>query len=342
VRRSLASLDKKLIQSLLCGKETLGSFLHDHVLTYLQITQLYFYYFYPTMGNDGGSIPTRRELVKNAARNPNTSELKAAQLEAQTHAWSTCPLSNRPLSAPIVSDCAGTLYNKDAILEHLLPKADDVPAALIKEKEDLLQGRVKSLRDVVEVKFSISKEGKDEKKICPITSKELGPNTKAVYLVPCGHAFSEAAIREVAGETCVECNEPYTAENVIPILPLAKEDVARLAARAAKLKESGLTHSLKKAPGGKKRKKQGGESEVETKATTTTTKTETSTPALSGIKNAATASLTSKVLEEQEERNKRRKLGLNDNLKSIFSSAGYNAQTQKGGDFMTRGYSIPK
>ncbi|KAE9377006.1 DUF602-domain-containing protein [Stipitochalara longipes BDJ] len=321
------------------------------------------------MGNDGGSIPTRRELVKNAARNPNTSELKATQLEAQTHAWTYCPLSNHPLVAPIVSDCAGTLYNKDAILEQLLPKDDDVPASIIKEKEDVLQGRVKGLRDVVEVKFTVVKEGKDEKNICPITSKELGPSTKAVYLVPCGHAFSEVAIREVAGETCVECNEPYTIENIIHILPMAKEDIAKLTARATKLKEAGLTHSLKKAPGSKKRKKNAeadsngavgiipetngkapaeGLSEktkarlIENGSSTPQSRSGTSTPVSAGIKNAATASLTAKVLDEQEERSKRRKIGLNDNLKSLFSNSGYSAQTHKGGDFMTRGYSLPK
>jgi len=321
------------------------------------------------MGNDGGSIPTRRELVKNAARNPNSSELKATQLEAQTHAWTCCPLSNRPLAAPIVSDCAGTLYNKDAILEQLLPKDDDVPVSIIKEKEDILLGRVKGLRDVVEVKFTVVKEGKNERKICPITSKELGPSTKAVYLVPCGHVFSEVAIREVAGEACVECNEPYTPENVIPILPMAKEDIAKLAARAAKLKEAGLTHSLKRAPGSKKRKKnaeadsaatEGKVPEINGKTTveafsgrtkarlaedgsgTPQSRSGTSTPVSSGIKNAATASLTAKVLDEQEERNKRRKMVLNDNLKSLFSNTGYSAQTHKGGDFMTRGYSLPK
>jgi hypothetical protein len=61
-----------------------------------------------------------------------------------------------------------------------------------------------------------------------------------------------------------------------------------------------------------------------------------------GIKNAATASLTAKVLIEEQERNKRRKLGLNDNLKSLFSSTGANGSTQKGGDFLTRGFSVPK
>lgn len=316
------------------------------------------------MGNDGGSIPTRRELVKNAARALNNTEVKAKLLEAQTYAWSTCPLSNRPLAAPIVSDSSGTLFNKDSIIEYLLPKDTDVAD---KEKDDVLQGKVKGLKDVVEVKFTVAKEGKEEKKVCPITSKELGPHTKAVYLVPCGHAFSEVAIKEVKGEACVECNEPYTTENIISILPVAKEEIERLAKRAEKLKESGLTHSLKKAPGSKKRKKGAAETEngTEVKSTSNGDKTEavsdktkariaekgngttqsrsgTSTPVSNGIKNAATASLTAKVLNEQDERNKRRKLAQNENLKSLFSNTGYDAQKQKGGDFMTRGFSIPR
>ena len=331
------------------------------------------------MGNDGGSIPTRRELVKNAARNPNTTELKATQHEAQTHAWTYCPLSNRPLAAPIVSDCAGTLYNKDAVLEYLLPQDDSAPASVAKERDAVLGGRVKGLRDVVEVRFTTSTEagatgGEKEKKVCPITSKELGASTRAVYLVPCGHAFSEVAIRELAAaDACTECNEPYAAENVIPILPLAADDVAKLAARAAKLRAAGLTHSLKKAPGGKKRKKnveadaapalvpaagvagpaetkvngegnqEGKKSRaVNTPLVPTQARNGTTTPAppasSSGIKNAATASLTSRVLEEQEERNKRRKLEMNDNIKTLFSKTKHDA----GADFMTRGFSIPK
>jgi hypothetical protein len=195
-----------------------------------------------------------------------------------------------------------------------------------------------------------------------------------VYLIPCGHAFSESAIKEVAGDTCLQCNEPFKPEDVIPILPLAKEEVLRLADRVRKLKEMGLTHSLKKAPGNKKRKKQTdaeaaesiangtrmdgaenlgieklkkrlGEAEKIPKSnsgiSTPQSRSGTATPS-GGIKNAATASLTARVLDEQEERNKRRKLGLNDNLKSLFSNTGSNSAGQKGGDFMTRGYSIPK
>lgn len=72
--------------------------------------------------------------------------------------------------------------------------------------------RVKSLRDVVEVIFQEDEENEDDQKkhessrpfkwFCPITNKPLGPGVKAVYLVPCGHAFSETAIKEMSGETC--------------------------------------------------------------------------------------------------------------------------------------------
>lgn len=310
------------------------------------------------MGNDGGSIPTRRELVKHSSRNPNTTELKATQHEAQGHAWEYCPLSNRPLVEPIVSDSSGTLYNKDAILEHLLPQDESAPASLAKDKEAVLGGRVKGLRDIVEVRFTSSQDGsKEQKKLCPITSKELGPTTRAVYLVPCGHAFSEAAIRELAGETCTQCNEPYAAENIIPILPLAQDDIARLVARAARLKAAGLTHSLKKAPGGKKRKKNAdsegvpargasGEENQDTKAPREkspgliTQVRNGKTGSSSGIKNTATASLTTKVLAEQEERNKRRKLEMNDNLKTLFAKAKPKYDSPE--DFMTRGFSIPR
>lgn len=311
------------------------------------------------MGNDGGSIPTRRELVKNAARDQNTSELKATQIEAQTHAWKYCPVSQRPLAEPIVSDSAGLLYNKDAVIEYLLPSEDVHENAPKSDREEVTGGRIKGLRDIVEVKFEVQKDTGNEapRRICPITSKELGPHTKAVYLVPCGHAFSESALKEITQsklsekdaegkETveerlCLSCNEPYKTENIIPILPSTKEDTTRLSDRALKLKELGLMHSLRKAPGGsKKRKKYGAESSAP-ELVNVSAKSGTSMPSAvsGGIKNSATASLTAKVLQEQDERSKRRKLGLNDNLKSLFLDK--KSATPKGDDFMTRGFSVP-
>lgn len=79
--------------------------------------------------------------------------------------------------------------------------------------EAILCGRVKGLRDVVELKFEVDSErraqvtGKNEYRegwICPVTAKQLGPNVKSVYLVPCGHVFSEEAIRQLKGDKCLE------------------------------------------------------------------------------------------------------------------------------------------
>ncbi|KAI9793225.1 MAG: hypothetical protein M1816_000646 [Peltula sp. TS41687] len=315
------------------------------------------------MGNDGGSIPTRRELVKEAARDRTTTELKESQQEQQGYNWTTCPLSHRPLAQPIVSDSLGKLYNKDSVLQFLLPAEDGASKA---DGEEFLGGRIRSLKDAVEVRFEVdtdeSTAGKNgggrraERWVCPVTRKALGPNVKSVYLVPCGHAFSESAVKEVSEESCVQCNEPFTADNIIPILPLAQAELERLGIRAKKLKESGLTHSLKKVSGsGKKRKKNGDTAigipdaaEVSAQVDQSEGVAKSRTPQTAGgatkptsiIKDAATASLTAKVLEHEKERNKKRKLGMNDNLKALFSTGEVDKGTRSG-DFMTRGYSIP-
>lgn len=305
------------------------------------------------MGNDGGSIPTRRELVKEAARNPSTTQLKETQNEQQQYHWTNCPLSHQALSAPIVSDSAGQLYSKAAVLETLL----EAGMAPIEGDErgtgEGFMARVKGIRDVVEVRFQVedqtesrpSGESDPSKWVCPITKKGLGPGVKAVYLVPCGHAFLESVVKEMPGENCLQCNEPYTPDNIISILPFSAVDKERLKVRAQNLKKQGLTHSLKKAPGGgKKRKKtvasaEPVESESRQDNLNSTKEAERTLATPQGrIRNEGTAALTARVLAEEKDRNKKRKLDTNDNLKSLFSSK--NGIAEKHADFMTRGFSI--
>lgn len=143
----------------------------------------------------------------------------------------------------------------------------------------------------------------------------------------------------------MKCNESYTEDNIIPILPPQDADKQRLITRGQKLAEQGLTHSLKKAPGSKKRKKHanGDESRSAPGAgKTTTSRSGTSTPTTNtGIKNAATAMLTARVLEEENERKKRKKMmGANENLESLFTKESKDGK-KGGGDFMTRGFTIP-
>ena len=172
------------------------------------------------MGNDGGSIPKRRELVKEAAKALTSAQLKEAQTEQQEYAWSTDPLTRKPLARPVVSDAAGVLYNKDSIIEYLLKDDDDAEKTEMRKVggvKGTVEGgfaelgtfgdRVKGLKDVVEVKFEIAEEegekGRGEKWVCPITGTALGPNAKAVYIVPCGHAFAGSVAKEVKGNGCL-------------------------------------------------------------------------------------------------------------------------------------------
>lgn len=100
------------------------------------------------------------------------------------------------------------------MLQFLLPAEDGASKA---DREEFLGGRIRSLKDVVEVKFELDKEESTTSKngsgrgldrwVCPVTRKALGPNVKSVYLVPCGHAFSESAVKEVSEETCVQVSK---------------------------------------------------------------------------------------------------------------------------------------
>ena len=42
-----------------------------------------------------------------------------------------------------------------------------------------------------------------EKWKCPITGERLGFGSKAVYVVPCGHAFAGSVVKEVGESTCL-------------------------------------------------------------------------------------------------------------------------------------------
>ena len=293
------------------------------------------------MGNDGGSIPKRRELVKESARSPTSSELKATTQEHLAHAWRTCALSGETLKQPVVSDALGRLFNKEEIIKAILPVDDvDEEDASKKERDDCLKkAEIKGLKDVVELKFEAEEsEHKADREIwvCPITRKELGENTKAVYLGPCGHAFAEVAVKQVGEERCPQCAASFAPNDQIPILPTDETDIARLTLRMKTLKERGLTHALKKAKKGKK------SADGEEKVNGGSKHNSAQKPKSDGIQNAATASITAKVLEEQESRNKKRKAEQSGNLDRLYSRSDTNAAKKgKNNDFMSRGFSIP-
>jgi hypothetical protein len=294
------------------------------------------------MGNDGGSIPKRRELVKEAARLPSASELKASAVESLTHLWSTCPISSEPLDYHnTVSDWRGRLYNYETILRCLMPSSSDDgegdESRQSQEATEFARSGIRSLKDVVKLRFNIRKKDGGEKRggggkeilTCPLSMKELGANTRAVYVVPCGHVFAEIAMRElIAAEgsgnadadekkerSCPECSEPFVDRDIVPVVPIEEADLDKCAARIEELRALGLAHNLKKdkSAGGKKKKRKAAEEEengtngdgaVQKEKKQKKNRDDIS----SRINNSMTASLTAKVLAEQDERNKQRKL----------------------------------
>lgn len=275
------------------------------------------------MGNDGGSIPKRRELAKSVARGPTHSELKATTLESQGHAWTHDPLTSAPLDLDaVVSDWQGRLYNYESILQNLMPSDAEADARPEPPADSQVltfaSTGIKSLRDIVKLKLAKSGEKRKDKqdvRVCPVSMKELGPGTRTVYLVPCGHVFAEIAIKQIQDDACPECSEPFKSENVVLVLPNEEADVQKLVQRMDNLRAAGLTHGLKKDKSAGKKKRKAEEVTRDNKNDTADERRATGDgikvakkEKSSGINNAMAASLTARVMAEQEELSKRRKM----------------------------------
>ncbi|KAJ7490059.1 DUF602-domain-containing protein [Mycena galericulata] len=150
------------------------------------------------MGNDGGSIPDRRDLVRNK---PKAEALdKANQTRAR---WGFCALSKRKL------------YNKDAIIEFLLDRDAYGDG-------DNICGHIRSLKDVKTLTLTPNPAPPSERPqfVCPLTLKEMNGAMPFVYLRPCGCVFAVAGLNAVRSspqdasreekDTCPQCATKYS------------------------------------------------------------------------------------------------------------------------------------
>ncbi|KAJ2793743.1 Replication termination factor 2, partial [Coemansia helicoidea] len=153
-----------------------------------------------------------------------------------------------PLREPIVGDGIGRLYNREAMLVHLLGKgaasgADGVAAC----------AHISGLKDIVTLSLTRNPAGGKARSeagsrapgdkpaapfVCPITMKEMNGSLPFEFLWTCGCVFSAQARREMPdAAACPVCAKPFGAQDVVPVNPLDAEVVAslrtRMAARAA-------------------------------------------------------------------------------------------------------------
>ncbi|EDR04764.1 uncharacterized protein LACBIDRAFT_161370, partial [Laccaria bicolor S238N-H82] len=197
------------------------------------------------MGNDGGSIPDRRDLVRNKPKAEQAD--KANQTRAR---WFFCALSKSKLQEPVVSCALGKLYNKDTIIEYLLDKAAYGDG-------ERICGHIRSLKDVKTLTLSpnpaphssepSSSDTERPQFVCPLTLKEMNGVQPFVYLSTCGCVFSQAGLKTL----CPQCGKKYSrTEDVVLLNPSQdEEDTMREA-----MERNRLLEPVKKSKSLKKRK----------------------------------------------------------------------------------------
>eukprot|EP00013_Stygamoeba_regulata_P023266 CAMPEP_0177654674 /NCGR_PEP_ID=MMETSP0447-20121125/14474_1 /TAXON_ID=0 /ORGANISM="Stygamoeba regulata, Strain BSH-02190019" /LENGTH=351 /DNA_ID=CAMNT_0019158371 /DNA_START=27 /DNA_END=1082 /DNA_ORIENTATION=- len=199
------------------------------------------------MGNDGGSVPTRGELVKRRkVTRPQNSRMQEARLRL-----TACALSKEPLIASqVVCDFLGNLFNKEALVAALLART--LPARF---------AHIRRLRDVFAVHFTpadassvVSKSslavavptsagGSEEltgvgglqddhttRFICPISRVQVSGLQRFVVLSTCGCVVAERVIREIPTRKCLVCEKPFD-ENDVILLNADETETAELVKR---------------------------------------------------------------------------------------------------------------
>ncbi|GLD92988.1 hypothetical protein PINS_up001580 [Pythium insidiosum] len=202
------------------------------------------------MGNDGGVIAVKRKFMRHANQKAKHEKLDQDALRAERA--QTCAISGEPLKEPIVACELGNLYNKEALLEHLL-------AATMPDKFQ----HVTSLRDVVNCKFSWSNNEKkpsslaEKAPICPVTMLEFNGKQPFVVAWSCGCVVSDRATKQVQSKECLSCGKDVENGKLVALL-LSEEDydAAQRALLERKAEEKRLKKEHKKS---KKRSKEDGD-----------------------------------------------------------------------------------
>jgi hypothetical protein len=191
------------------------------------------------MGGDGGSIPKRADMVKtkgyssaqgssvgSMGYNPNLQRKVVEENvdpKRQRQLWMTrCWLTGQTLEEPIAACRAGYLYNKETVFRYLLEK-----------QITKLPKHVTSIRDVIDVKFKRSGNGRV---VCPITGKELDDGVhKSAVIWPCGCVVGLKALGFESGEKqCINCATPI--ESVVKLYPEEKSEQDRQLGNAYELR----------------------------------------------------------------------------------------------------------
>jgi len=309
------------------------------------------------MGNDGGSIPDRRDLVRNKPKAEQAD--KANQTRAR---WFFCALSKRPLQEPIVSCDLGKLYNKDALIEFLLDRS------AFGDGEEIC-GHIRSLKDVKTLSLTPNTTPKSDSLdssvdrglfVCPLNFKEMTGVVPFVYLSTCGCVFSQAGLKAVSSSTppsekgkeraangeegakspsdgqldvCPQCAEKYNRAKDVRMLNPGLEEEERMRDAMERRRAAAAAASTKGK--GKKRKAvgaapDGAETEQPPGKKKSGSRSGTATPLTGMVVAAASRAVASSLAMEEA----KRKAHMSEAVKSLYKPKDGKARKET---FMTMG-----
>jgi len=207
------------------------------------------------MGCDGGTIPTRDELVK-TKKKPEQKDPDSVRL----YKWQHCALTQEPLQKPVVACELGRMYNKEAIIEMLLNAKSEGTSS----DRDRVAEHIRNLKDVKELQLEPNPAFKGDRArvgdggyndsskaqwICPLTTSEMNGRFPFVFDWSDGKVLSKKAYKMLKEDKASTISE----ENLIILNPEWGEKDAdlmrsKMEARRARVK------ALKKAAKEGKRK----------------------------------------------------------------------------------------
>jgi hypothetical protein len=153
------------------------------------------------MGNDGGSIPKRIDLVRAKAKEVKKDFIGINKMRAKH-----CAISNQKLSKPIVACRLGYLYNKEVVLGCLIKK--EIPPAF---------AHIQKSKDVKEVKIEEDSE-KEFPLYCPLTREVHNGINKFVFLWKCGCMMAKSILKTCRkSKICPVCSKKFKKKNVVSL-----------------------------------------------------------------------------------------------------------------------------
>jgi len=173
------------------------------------------------MGNDGGSIPSRREMVM--LRKKIFSDGDSVTEQGRTK-WAVCALKKEKFGDTIVADLLGNLFDKRNIIR-----------ALVEQSLPPQFSHIQTMKDLVEVKFMLNTDVSGDHQMgaslgnfvapfqCPITQRAACGRYGFSAVKVCGHAFSDKGLLKSKlfenQNNCFVCGASYTKDDVLPLNP---------------------------------------------------------------------------------------------------------------------------